>query len=234
MQPELRPVQTGVPGSTSEYSLQQHKVLRNTYMLLALTMIPTVIGAVVGVNTNFSFMRGSPILGPLLMLAVMMGLLFSVTRFRNSSIGVVLLLAFTFVAGWWLGPMLQFALGFRNGAQLIGMAGAGTGVVFFTMATIATVSKRDFGYLGNFLFVGLVVLVIASIANLFFHVPALSLAISAAGVLIFSLFMLFDVNRIVRGGETNYIMATMALYLDIYNLFISLLNILMALSGQRD
>ena len=234
MQPELRTATNGMPGTTQDFAVQQHKVLRNTYMLLAITMIPTVIGAVVGVNTNFSFLRGYPIMGPLLMLAVMIGLLFGVTRFRNSSIGVLLLLGFTFIAGWWLGPMLQVALGFRNGPQLIGMAAGGTGVVFFTMATIATVSKKDFGFLGNFLFVGLILLIVASLANLFFQVPAASLAISAVGVLLFSLYLLYDVSRIVRGGETNYIMATMALFLDIYNLFISLLHILMALTGQRD
>ena len=234
MQPELRTATTGMPGATQDFALQKHKVLRNTYMLLALTMIPTVIGAAVGVSTDFSFLRGYPVMGPLLMLAVMIGLLFSVSRFRNSSIGVLLLLVFTFIAGWWLGPMLQVALGFRNGPQLIGMAAGGTGAVFFAMASIATVTKKDFGFLGNFLFVGLILLIVASLANLFFQVPAASLAISAVGVLVFSLFLLYDVSRIVRGGETNYIMATMALYLDIYNLFISLLNILMALTGQRD
>ena len=234
MQPEFRTVPTGVSGASEGRALQQNKVLRNTYMLLAISMIPTVIGAVVGVNTNFAFLRGYPIMGPLLMLAVMIGLLFGVTRFRNSSVGIFLLLGFTFIAGWWLGPMLQMALGFRNGPQLIGMAAGGTGVVFFGMATIATVTKKDFGFLGNFLFVGLILLVLASIANLFFHMPAMALAISVIGVLIFSLYLLYDVSRIVRGGETNYVMATMAIYLDIYNLFISLLNILMLLSGQRD
>ncbi len=234
MQPEFGTVQAGLPGTSQDFALQQHKVLRNTYLLLALTMIPTVIGAVVGVNTNFSFLRGYPIMGPLLMLAVMIGLLFGVTRFRDSSIGVLLLLGFTFIAGWWLGPMLQMALGFRNGPQLIGMAAGGTGIVFFAMASIATVTKKDFSFLGNFLFVGLILMIVASLANLFFQVPALSLAISVVGVLIFSLYLLFDVSRIVQGGETNYIMATMAIYLDIYNLFISLLNILLALTGQRD
>ena len=235
MQPELRTIPTGMPGgATQDFALQQHKVLRNTYMLLAISMIPTVIGAAVGVNTDFSFLRGYPIMGPLAMLAVMIGLLFGVTRFRNSSVGELLLLGFTFIAGWWLGPMLQMALGFRNGPQLIGMAAGGTGAVFFAMAGIATVTKKDFGFLGNFLFVGLILLVVASLANLFFQVPAVSLAISAVGVLTFSLYLLYDVSRIVQGGETNYIMATMAIYLDIYNLFISLLNILMALTGQRD
>ena len=234
MQPELQTVQTGSPGAIQEIAQDSHKVLRNTYLLLAVTMIPTVIGAAVGVNTSFSFLRAYPILGPLAMLAVMIGLLFGVTRFRNSGIGVMLLLAFTFIAGWFLGPILQAALGFRNGPQLIGMAAGGTGVVLFTMSTIATVTKKDFSFLGNFLFVGLILLVVASIANLFFQVPAVSLAISAVGVLIFSMYLLYDVSRIVTGGETNYIMATMSIYLDIYNLFTSLLHILMVLTGQRD
>jgi modulator of FtsH protease len=237
MQPELQPVpiaQTGAPGATQDLATQSHKVLRNTYLLLALSMIPTVIGAAVGVNTSFTFLRAYPIMGPIAMLLVMLGLLFAVTKFRNSSLGVVLLLAFTFVAGLLLGPILQVALGFRNGPQLIGMAAGGTGIVFFAMSTIATVTKKDFSFLGNFLFVGLILLVVASLANLFFQVPAVALAISAVGVLIFSVYLLYDVSRIVNGGETNYVMATMSIYLDIYNLFISLLNILMALTGQRD
>jgi modulator of FtsH protease len=141
---------------------------------------------------------------------------------------------FTFVAGWWLGPMLQYALHFKNGAQVIATAAAGTGAIFFTLAGIATVTKKDFGFMGNFLFVGLILLIIASLANLFFAVPAASLAISAVAVLLFSGFILFDVSRIVNGGETNYVMATMGLYLSIYNLFTSLLHLLLAFSGERD
>jgi modulator of FtsH protease len=196
--------------------------------------VPTVIGAVAGVNTNFAFLRQFPIAGPLVMLAVMIGLLFGVTRFRNSSLGILLLLGFTFIAGWWLGPMLQMALGLRNGPQLIGLAAGGTGLVLFAMAGIASRAKRDFSFLGNFLFVGLILLVVASIANLFFQVPALALTISAVAVFVFSLFILYDVSRVVNGGETNYVMAAMAIYLDIYNLFISLLHLLMAFAGERD
>ncbi|MBI4292024.1 MAG: Bax inhibitor-1/YccA family protein [Betaproteobacteria bacterium] len=217
-----------------ELPLQHGRVLRNTYMLLGLSMVPTVIGAVVGANTNFAFLRQFPVAGPLVMLAVMIGLLFGVARFRNSSVGILLLLGFTFVAGWWLGPLLQVALGFRNGPQLIGLAGGGTGLVLLVMAGIASRSRRDFSFLGNFLFVGLILLVIASVANLFFQVPALALAISAVAVFVFSLFILYDVSRVVNGGETNYVMATMSIYLDIYNLFISLLHLLMAFSGERD
>lgn len=232
MQPELQySAQTAQAG---ELAVIRNKVLRNTYGLLGLTMIPTVIGALVGMSTNFSFLAQFPIMGPLLMFAAMMGLMFAVSATRNSVWGIVLLLAFTFIAGWWLGPMLQYALHFRNGAQLIGVAAAGTGVIFFTLAGIATVTRKDFGFMQNFLFVGLVLLVIASIANLFFAIPAASLAISAVAILLFSGYILYDVSRIIHGGETNYVMATMSLYLDIYNIFVHLLNLLLAFSGQRD
>ncbi len=219
---------------TEKFGAERNKVLRNTYWMLGLTMIPTVVGAVIGTNMNFSFLAQSPIIGSLVMLAVMIGLMFAVSATRNSIWGIVLLFAFTFVAGWWLGPMLQYALHFKNGAQLIGIAAAGTGVIFFTLATIATVTKKDFGFMRNFLMVGLVLIVIASLANLFFAIPALSLAISAVAVLLFSGFILFDVSRIVNGGETNYVMATLGIYLSIYNLFISLLQLLLAFSGERD
>lgn len=214
--------------------LTQNRVLRNTYWLLALTLIPTVIGALLGINTNFSFLAQHPIAGPLIMLGVMMGCLFGVTKARNSVWAIPLILGFTFLMGWWLGPMLQYALHFRNGGQLIGVAAGGTAAIFFTLAGIATVTKKDFKFLGNFLFIGLILVVIASLANLFLHVPALSLTISGIAVLLFSGFILFDVNRIVRGGETNYVMATLSLYLDVYNLFVNLLNLLLAFSGNRD
>ncbi len=130
--------------------------------------------------------------------------------------------------------MLQYALHLKNGAQLVGVAAGGTAAIFFTLATIATVTKKDFGFMQNFLFVGLVLLIIASIANLFLAIPAASLAISAVAVLLFSGFILFDVSRIVNGGETNYVMATMGIYLSLYNLFTSLLQLMMAFSGERD
>lgn len=220
--------------SSMPYALNQNRVLRNTYALLGLTMIPTVIGAIIGIGTNFAFLARSPMVGSLVMLAVMFGLMFAVGANRNSSLGVLFLLIFTGVAGWFLGPILQVALHLRNGPELIGIAAGGTGAIFLSLAAVATVSKRDFGFMGNFLFVGLILLVIASLANIFLHIPAASLAISAIAVLIFSGYILFDVSRIVQGGETNYIMATLALYLDIYNIFINLLSLLMALSGERD
>ena len=229
MQPELR-----IATQTADFSPSTHKVLRNTYMLLGLTMIPTVIGAVIGMSMNFSFMSKSPILGMVVMLAVMFGLFWGISKNRDSGVGVALLLALTLFMGVMLGPILQVALHLKNGAQLVGLAAGGTGVIFLALASYATVSKKDFSFLGNFLFVGLILLIIASLANMFFQVPAAALAISSVAVLIFSGFILFDVSRIVQGGETNYIMATLALYLDIYNLFVNLLQLLMALSGEKD
>jgi modulator of FtsH protease len=236
MQPDLQTIQSNgaLSQRAGELTLGRNKVLRNTYLLLALTMIPTVIGAMVGVNTNFGFLRAYPIAGPIGMFLVMMGILFGVTKLRNSVWGVGLLLAFTFVAGWFLGPILQVALGLKNGAQLIGLAAGGTGVIFATMAGIATVTKRDFSFMGKFLLVGLILLIVASLANLFFQIPALALTLSAVAVLLFSAFILYDVSRVVNGGETNYVMATMAIYLNIYNLFVNLLNLLMAFAGNRE
>ncbi len=219
---------------TSAQVADQNKVLRNTYMMLALTMIPTIIGAFVGTSINFSFMAGHPVMAALLMFGTMMGLLFAVTALRDSVWGIVALLGFTFVAGVFLGPILQVALHLKNGAQLIGLAAGGTSVIFFSLATIATTTKKDFSFMGKFLFIGLILLIVASLANMFFQIPALSLTISAIAVMIFSAYILFDVSRIVQGGETNYVMATLSLYLDIYNLFINLLSLLMAFSGERD
>lgn len=215
-------------------STVQNKVLRNTYMMLALTMIPTVIGAFIGMTINFSFMAEHPIIGSLLMFGAMMGMLFAVTKLRNSVWGVVALLGFTFVAGVFLGPILQMALHLKNGAQLVGMAAGGTGIIFFSLATIATVTKKDFSFMGKFLFIGVILLIVASLANLFFAIPALSLTISAIAVLIFSAYILFDISQIIHGGETNYVMATLTLFLDIYNIFVNLLSLLMAFAGEKD
>ncbi|MEQ1525934.1 MAG: Bax inhibitor-1/YccA family protein [Gallionella sp.] len=215
-------------------STEQNKVLRNTYTMLALTMIPTIIGAFIGTSVSFAFMAEHPIIGSLAMFGVMMGMLFAVSALRNSVWGVVALLGFTFVAGVFLGPILQMALRLSNGAQLVGMAAGGTGIIFASLATIATVTKKDFSFMGKFLFIGVILLIVASLANLFFAIPALSLTISAIAVLIFSAYILFDISQIIHGGETNYIMATMSLFLNIYNIFVNLLSLLMAFSGERD
>ena len=208
----------------------RHKVLRNTYMLLALSMIPTAIGALAGISMHFVLHGWA---GPLIFFAVSIGAFYAIQSTRNSPVGVVLLLAYTGFMGLWLSQILQVALRFGNGGQLIALAAGGTAAIFFTLATIATVTKRDFSFMSQFLFVGLVVLCLASLVNLFFAVPAVSLAISAAAVLLFSGYILFDVSNIINGGETNYITATLQLYLDILNIFISLLNLLMAFSGDR-
>jgi FtsH-binding integral membrane protein len=237
MEPRLQPVFTREPlpqagGAVAE---SQNRVLRNTYWLLALSMLPTIAGAWVGMQLNLiSLFAAAPIMTPLLMFGVMIGALFGVTALRNSAWGVPALFGFTFIAGLMLAPILTVAGGFRNGGQLIGLAGGMTAVIFFAMAALATVTKRDFSFLGKFLFVGLILLIAASLANLFFQIPALSLTISAVAVLIFSLYLLHDVSNIVRGGETNYITATLNLFLDVYNIFINLLNLLLAFSGQRD
>ncbi len=225
------PTQTAQIGAIA---VEQNKVLRNTYMMLALTMIPTIIGAFIGTSINFSFMAAHPIISALVMFGVMMGMLFAVTALRNSVWGIVAMFGFTFVAGVFLGPILQVALHLKNGAQLIGMAASGTGIIFFSLATIATVTKKDFSFMGKFLFIGLILLIVASLANMFFQIPALSLTISAIAVMIFSAYILYDVSQIVHGGETNYVMATLSLYLDIYNLFINLLQLLMAFMGEKE
>jgi FtsH-binding integral membrane protein len=237
LQPAFSTEQLPLPraGGSTVAAPEASRVLRNTYWLLALSMIPTIAGAWAGMQFNFiRLFAAAPILTPLLMFGVMLGALFAVTALRNSALGVPALLGFTFIAGLMLTPILTVALGLRNGGQLIGLAGGMTAAIFFAMATLATVSKRDFSFLGKFLFVGLVLLVVASLANLFFQVPAVQLTISAIGVLLFSAYLLYDVSSIVHGGETNYITATLKIFLDLFNLFISLLNILMALSGQRD
>jgi FtsH-binding integral membrane protein len=159
--------QTQTATQIGAFGAEQNKVLRNTYMMLALTMVPTVIGALVGISINFSFMAEHPIMGALLMFGAMMGMLFAVSALRNSVWGIAALLGFTLIAGVFLGPILQVALHLKNGAQLIGMAAGGTGVIFFSLATVATVTKKDFSFMGKFLFIGLILLIVASLANIF-------------------------------------------------------------------
>jgi modulator of FtsH protease len=167
--------------------------------------------------------------------AAVIGLQFAIIANRNSVLGIAFLLLMTGVLGWWLGPILNFALAMKNGVQLVGYAAAGTGVIFLAMGVVATTTKRDFSFMGKFLFVGMWALVIAMFANMFLQIPALALTISTLVIVVFSLFLLFDLSRIVKGGETNYIVATTGVYLSLYNIFASLLQILLALSGgQRD
>ena len=224
-----------VVGQASQgLALQQNRVLRNTYLLLAASMVPTAIGALFGVQLNFAFLAGSPFMSFLLFIAIAFGFMWGIGKNKDSGMGVVLLLGFTFFMGLMLGPLLQVSLGFRNGGSLIALAAGGTGAIFFVLAGVATVTKRDFSFMGKFLFIGLILLLLAMVANIFLQVPALALTISAIAVLIFSAYILYDVSRIVTGGETNYIVATLAIYLDIYNLFVHLLSLLLAFTGERD
>lgn len=233
MQPELRTVQTGAPGSTQDYALQQNKVLRNTYMLLALTLIPTAIGAAIGTNLDLSFMRTSPMVSFIVILAVFYGWIYAIERNKQSSLGVVLLLGFTLFLGLLLGPLLHRTLGFKNGTELVMMAAGGTAAVFFVMAGIASSAKRDFSGLGSFLTVGAVVLMLGVVASMFVQSPVLYLVILGAFVLFSSLMIMWQVNNIVRGGETNYVSATLTLYISIYNLFSALLQLL-GLGGRSE
>jgi len=210
----------------------RNRVLRNTYWLLALSMIPTVFGAFIGIQTALPIFSGG--IGVLLFLAVAFGFIFAIERTKNSAAGVPILLGFTFFMGLMLTPLLRYTLHFHNGGTLIMLAFAGTAAVFATMATVATVTKRDFSGMGSWLFAGVIVLVLASIANIFLQLPALMLVVAAVAMVIFSAFILFDVQRIVNGGETNYISATLAIYLDIYNVFTSLLQLLGVGFGNRD
>ncbi len=222
------------PSSSQEIAQQQNRVLRNTYALLALSMVPTVAGALLGVQFHFAPLVGSPLMSFLLFIAIAFGFMWGIERTKNSGMGVMLLLGFTFFMGLMLSGILRAALGFSNGGTLIAMAAAGTGGIFFALAGIASTTKRDFSNIGKFLFAGLILILLASLANIFFQIPAMYLAISAIAVVLFSAYILYDINSIVHGGETNYVTATLRVYLDIYNVFVNLLNLLMAFSGDRD
>jgi modulator of FtsH protease len=240
---ELKPIRTdgqptrpGVsytPAGDVLAAEQAQKVLRNTYLLLALTMVPTVIGAFVGMATA-SVVFAHPIATTLVMLAAVIGLQFGIAANRDSGVGVALLLLMTGLLGWWLGPILTVALALRNGPQLVGYAALGTGVIFFAMSAIASTTKRDFSFLGKFLFVGMIALLVAMLANMFLQIPALALTISTLVIVVFSLFLLYDLNRILRGGETNYVMAATGVYMSLFNIFANLLNLLLAFAGDRD
>jgi modulator of FtsH protease len=229
MQPQIR-----IPAPTGELSVTQNRVLRNTYLMLSLTMIPTLIGAMIGMQLNFGIMRSNPIMSFVVVLAVFYGMVYAIEKNKDSGLGVALLLGFTFMMGLLLAPLLQVALGLSNGGQIIAMAAAGTGVAFFGMAAIATVTRRDFSFLGKFLMVGVIVAMIAIVANVFLQMPALSLTISAVVILLSTMIILYTLSGIINGGETNYVSATLSLYISIYNIFSSLVQLLMAFTGDRD
>lgn len=213
-------------GRGTSIALGQNRVLRNTYLLLAISMVPTIAGAWLGMQLKFNLFGAHPAIGFLLFMAIAFGFFFGIERTKNSGWGIALLLGFTFFMGMLLSRMIGAVLGLANGASLIGLAFGGTAAIFGAMSMVATTIKRDLSGLGKFLFIGVILLIVASFANLFLHIPAMMIALSLIAIVIFSAFMLYDVNRIVTGGETNYITATLALYLDLYNVFVNLLAIL--------
>jgi len=211
----------------------RQRVLRNTYWLLALSMVPTVLGAWIGVSTGILAQMGAGA-SMILFLVGAFGLMFLVEKTKNSSAGVASLLAFTFFMGLMLSRMLAYVLGFKNGTSLIMTAFAGTGAIFFAMASLATVIKKDLSSMGKFLFVGVIIMLVAGLVNIFLQSSALMLTLMVLSMAVFSAFMLYDVKRIIDGGETNYISATLAIYLDIYNVFQNLLALLGIFGGERD
>ena len=209
------------------------RVLRNTYWLLALSMVPTVLGAWVGVSTGIMNSLGAG-MGAVVFLAGAFGFMFAIEKTKNSPAGVAVLLAFTFFMGLMLARMLASILGFRNGSTLIMTAFGGTAAVFMAMASLATVVKRDLSGMNKFLFVGAILLLIAGVINIFVQSTAMMATLSVVAIGLFSAFMLYDIKRVIDGGETNYISATLAIYLDIFNVFQSLLALLGIFGGERD
>ncbi|MEO7403203.1 MAG: Bax inhibitor-1/YccA family protein [Burkholderiales bacterium] len=233
MQPEAQQSPSTF-GQSGGIAVQQNRVLRNTYWLLAVTLIPTAIGALVGANMNMSFLRSSPIVSSIAILAIFYGWTFAIEKNRDSALGVGLLLGFTLFLGLLLGPLLQMIGGLRNGGQLVAMAAGGTALTFFGLSAVASSTKRDFSNMGKFLAVGGIVIMVAVLANIFLKIPALSLTLMVAFIIFSSMVILWQINSIVRGGETNYVSATLTLYVSLYNIFSSLLQLLGIFGGNKD
>ncbi len=212
---------------------ERNRVLRNTYWLLALSMVPTVLGAWIGVQTGIARAL-TPGIGLIVFLVGAFGFMFAIEKFKNSAAGVPLLLGFTFFMGVMLSRLVGSVLGLANGASLIMMAFAGTGLIFFGMATLSSVIKRDLTNMGKFLFIGAIMLLVAGVANVFIQSSALMITIAVLAIGIFSAFILYDLKRVQDGEETNYITATLGVYLSLYNVFQSLLALLGIVGGERD
>jgi modulator of FtsH protease len=219
---------TGLPTAA-----ERNKVLRNTYWLLALSLVPTVLGAWLGVAMGLAQSLSGG-MGLVVFLAGAFGFIYAIEKTKNSAAGVPVLLGFTFFMGLMLSRMIAMVLGFKNGSELIMTAFGGTAGVFFVMASLSSVIKRDLSGMGKWLFVGAIALVVGGVINMFVGSTAGMMAMSVAAIGIFSTYMLYDLKRIVDGGETNYISATLALYLDIINVFQSLLALLGIFGGDRD
>jgi modulator of FtsH protease len=225
----VRPVYAGAGLSVEE----RNRVLRNTYWLLALSMVPTVLGAWIGVSTGIMASMGVG-MSTIVFFVGAFGLMFAIEKTKNSAAGVPLLLAFTFFMGLMLSRMIGFVLGLQNGAGLIITAFAGTGVIFLGMASLSSIIKRDLSSMGKFLFIGMIMLIVAAIANIFLQSSALMITISVIAIGIFSAFILHDLKRVKDGEETNYITATLGVYISLYNVFSALLSILGIAGGNRD
>jgi len=212
---------------------QRNRVLRNTYWLLALSMLPTVLGAWVGVSLEINKLM-SPGIGLIVFLAGAFGFMFAIEKTKESATGVAVLLGFTFFMGLMLSRLLSVILGFSNGVSLIMTAFGGTALVFVGMASLASVIKRDLSGMGKFLMIGAMLMLVAGLINFFVQSSAMFLTMSVLCIALFSAFMVYDIKRVIDGGETNYISATLAIYLDIYNVFQSLLSLLGIFGGERD
>ena len=213
--------------------VDRNRVLRNTYWLLALSMVPTVLGAWLGVATGLSYALSGG-LGLVVFLVGAFGFIYAIEKTKNSAAGVPVLLGFTFFMGIMLSRLIAMVLGFKNGTELVMTAFGGTAGVFFMMASLSTVIKRDLSGMGKWLFVGAIVLMVGSLINVFVGSSAGMMAISMLSIAIFSAYMLYDIKQIIDGGETNYISATLSLYLDIVNVFQSLLALLGIFGGEKD
>ena len=212
---------------------ERNKVLRNTYWLLALSLIPTVLGAWLGVATGITQSLGGG-MGLVVFLGGAFGFIYAIEKTKNSAAGVPVLLGFTFFMGLMLSRLIAMVLGFKNGPGLVMTAFGGTAGVFFVMASLSTIIKRDLSGMGKFLLVGALAILIGGIINVFVGSTAGMLVISVMAIGVFSAYMLYDLKRIVDGGETNYISATLALYLDLFNVFQALLALLGIAGGERD
>jgi len=232
MDPNLQTINMGYAGPIGSVE-QRNRVLRNTYWLLALSMVPTILGAWIGVTTGAMATQG-PGISAIIFLGGAFAFIFAIEKTKNSAAGVPVLLGFTFFMGLMLSRLLSYVLGMSNGAGLIMTAFAGTGVIFLGMATLSTIIKRDLSTMGKFLFVGVIMLIVAGIANIFLQSSALMITLSVVAIGIFSAFIVYDLQRVKNGLETNYITATLGVYISLYNVFSNLLAILGIFGGNRN
>ena len=218
--------QVQLSSHSKESTLATNKVLRNTYALLSMTLIFSAAMATMAISSN-----AAPV-NFIVQLVVLFGTLYALNKLKNSVWSIPLVFFFTGFLGYSTGPIVNFYLGMANGGDIVATALSMTGITFLGLSAYAVSSRKDFSFMGGFLMIGLILVIVASLANIFFAIPALSLAISAVGVLVFSGFILYDTSRMVNGGETNYVMMTVSLYLNILNLFLMLLHLTGALSGD--